>query len=392
MSQDSQMPPTASPHESRLRLRIAAVAGAFLMNGLAFGAWASRIPAVQNQTHLDEAHLGFALLGAGLGAVATMSIGGWLGGKVGTHVVTAATLLGCACLIPFMGASSDFWSLLLSLFGFGIFQGTMDVCMNANGLAVERAGSGPIMSRLHATWSIGSFFGALASAQIAALGISVFAEFAVVGLILAIGALVLGATMLPDTHADGGGRLTRPSGRLLLLGSLALCALLAEGSANDWGGVYMHRHLGASEGMAALAVATFSGAMAFSRFVGDKLVVVLGPGVLVSGGAALSTIGLGLVLGVGEPTIAIAGYGLMGLGLAAGVPVLFRAAGSQPGIPPSVGIAAVSTMGYAGGLVGPPLIGSLATVVTLRGSLGLVFLMLAFLALAGRRALAQPAP
>ena len=365
------------------------MAMAFLLNGLSFGVWAARIPAVQAQTHLDEAGLGFALLGAAVGAVLTMTIGGALGGKFGTHVMTSLTIVGCGAMMPVIGASSDFTSLIGALFLFGISQGTMDVSMNANGLAVERAGSGPIMSRLHATWSIGAFAGALISAQVAAAGIGVLPEFAVAGVVLAIGGAVLRFTMLPDKHAEGA-RLRRPTGRLLLLGALALFGLLAEGSATDWSGVYLRRTLESTEVMAALAVATFTGSMALARLFGDRLTLVLGPSRLVSGGATLAAIGLGLALAFATPWIAIAGFGLMGLGLAAVIPTLFRAAGSQPGIPSSVGIAAVSTMGYAGGLAGPPIIGTVAHVVTLRGSLAIILVMLAILAFAGSRALSQP--
>ncbi len=383
---------SASTHPSnrpQLGVRGAAVTTAFLLNGLSFGVWAARIPAVQAQTHLDEAGLGFALLGTAIGAVLTMTIGGALGGKFGTHVMTSLTLIGCGATMPLMGASSDFTSLIASLFLFGIWTGTMDVCMNANGLAVERAGSGPIMSRLHATWSIGAFTGALVSAQVAAAGVGVLPEFTVVGVGLALGGFVLRFAMLPDRHAEGG-RLRRPTGRLLLLGGLALFGLLAEGSATDWSGVYLRRTLESTEVMAALAVATFTGSMAFARLFGDKLTVLLGPGRLVSGGAALAALGLGLALAFATPRMAIVGFGLMGMGLAAVVPTLFRAAGSQPGIPSSVGIAAVSTMGYAGGLAGPPLIGTVAHVVTLRGSLMIILVMLAILAVASRRALSQP--
>lgn len=334
--------------------------------------------------------MGFALLGAGLGAVLTMPIGGWLGGKFGTHVMTSITMLGCGVMLPLIGASWDFTSLLVSLFFFGVWQGTMDVSMNANGLAVERAGAGPIMSRLHASWSIGAFIGALASAQVAAMGISVLPEFAVVGAGVAAVAVALRWAMLPDRHADGGARMRRPTGRLALLGALALLGLLAEGSATDWSGVYLRRGLEASEGMAALAVATFAGSMAVARLAGDKLTLVLGSGRLVSGGATLAALGLGLALAVPVPVVAIVGFGLMGFGLAAVVPIIFRAAGSQPGIPSAVGIAAVSTMGYAGGLLGPPIIGTLARAASLRGSLVIVLAMLAILALAGRRALAPP--
>jgi hypothetical protein len=227
------------------------------------------------------------------------------------------------------------------------------------------------------------------SAQVAAAGVGVLPEFTVVGVGLALGGFVLRFAMLPDRHAEGG-RLRRPTGRLLLLGGLALFGLLAEGSATDWSGVYLRRTLESTEVMAALAVATFTGSMAFARLFGDKLTVLLGPGRLVSGGAALAALGLGLALAFATPRMAIVGFGLMGMGLAAVVPTLFRAAGSQPGIPSSVGIAAVSTMGYAGGLAGPPLIGTVAHVVTLRGSLMIILVMLTILAVASRRALSQP--
>jgi hypothetical protein len=371
-------------------LRTAAVGAAFLLNGLTFGAWAARIPAVQAQTHLDEAGLGFALFGGAIGAVLTMSIGGWLGGRFGTQVVTPITLIVCGLVLPAIGLSWDFASLVLPLFVYSIAQGTMDVCMNANGLAVERAGAGPIMSRLHATWSIGCFSGALLSAQAAVLGIGTAPEFAALGLLEAVVGLLLLRGMLHDRHTGEGGGFRLPTGRLALLGGLALVGMVAEASATDWSGVYLRRGLDASEDMAALAVATFAGSMALARLAGDKLSVVLGPARLVSGGAALAAAGLGLALVIAVPWVAIAGFGMMGLGLAAVVPTIFRAAGSQPGIPSSVGIAAVSTMGYGGGLLGPPVIGTLAHAASLRGALVLVLVMLAILAFAARGALTQP--
>jgi MFS family permease len=371
-----------------LRVHAAAVAGAFMLNGLSFGVWAARIPAVKTQTGLDEAGLGFALLGASIGAVLTMTFGGWLGSRFGTHVMTPLTAVGCAVMTVFIGASWDFASVTIALLLFGMLQGTMDVSMNANGMAVEHAGAGPIMSRLHASWSIGAFAGALVSTQVAALGIPVFPEFAVAGAGLAIGGVVLRFTMLPDRHAEGGGRLRLPTRPLALLGALALFGLMAEGSATDWSGVYLQSTMNASQGVAGLAVTTFTGSMAVARLAGDRLSLRLGSTRLVSGGAALAALGLALALAVQIPAVAIVGFGLMGLGLAAVVPTLFRAAGSQPGIPASVGIAAVSTMGYAGGLIGPPVIGTVARATTLRGSLLIILATLVVLTVAGRRALA----
>ena len=369
-----------------LRVRVLAVAAAFTLNGLSFGIWAARIPAIKAQTGLDDAAFGFALLAASIGAVTTMTVGGWLGSRFGTHVVTSLALFGCALTIPFQGAAWNYPSLALSVLVFGACQGTMDVNMNANGLAVERAGSGPILSKLHGCWSIGSFVGALISSAVASVAIPPFPEFTVEAIFLVAAAGVLAMTLLPDRHAEPGG-LRRPSGPLVLLGVLGLIGLLTEGSASDWGGIYMHGTLGASEAAAGLAVAGFAGAMAMARLAGDRLSVALGSAALVSGGAALSTVGLGAALLLGNPVIAIGGFALMGAGLGAVVPTIFRAAGSQPGIPASVGIAAVSTLGYAGGLIGPALIGSAAQATSLRAALGIVFVLLIVLAVASRRAL-----
>ncbi len=378
--------PAARPD---LRIQAAAVAAAFALNGASFGIWAARIPAVKAQTGLDAPGLGFALLGASVGAVLTMTFGGWLGSRFGTHVMTPLTTVGCAVMMVFIGASFNYASLTLSLLIFGICQGTMDVSMNANGMAVEHAGAGPIMSRLHASWSIGAFVGALVSTQVAALGIPVLPEFAVTASVLAIGGVILRFTMLPDKHAEGGGRLRLPTGPLVLLGALAVFGLMAEGSATDWSGVYLQSTMNASQGVAGLAVTTFTGCMAAARLAGDRLSLLLGSARLVGGGAGLAALGLGLALAIQNPAVAIVGFGMMGLGLAAVVPTLFRAAGSQPGIPASVGIAAVSTMGYAGGLIGPPVIGTVAGAVTLRGSLLIILVMLAILTIGGRRALSR---
>ena len=381
-----------SPDRPNLRVQVLAVAGAFMINGASFGIWAVRIPAVKEQTGLDTAGLGFALLGASIGAVLTMTFGGWLGSRFGTHVMTPLTAIGCAVMMVFIGASWNFASLTIALLIFGISQGTMDVSMNANGIAVEHAGAGPIMSRLHASWSIGAFCGALVSTQVAALGVPVFPEFAVAAAALAIGGLVLRFTMLPDKHAEGGGRLRLPTGPLALLGALALFGLMAEGSATDWSGIYLQSTMNASQGVAGLAVTTFTGSMAVARLAGDRLSLRLGSARLVSGGATLAAAGLALALAVQIPAVAIVGLGMMGLGLAAVVPTLFRAAGSQPGIPAPAGIAAVSTMGYAGGLIGPPVIGTVAGIATLRGSLVIILVMLAILIVGGHRALSRKAP
>jgi len=373
---------------SPLRRRFVAAAGIFLANGIMIGAWVARIPVIAGQTHLNSEGVGFALLGSTIGAVLTMPIGGWLGGKLGSHVTAAGSTFLCGIALVVISLAWDFLSLAAALCFFGIAQGTMDVSMNANGIAVERAGAGPIISRLHAMWSIGAFLGALVSTQSAALGVAVTPEFATIAAVMALAALAMTRTLIHDRHTGEGPMFQLPSGRLLLIGALCAAGLLSETSATDWSGLYLHDDMGVDIGLAGLGVTVFTGCMAISRLVGDRLTVAIGTPRLVAGGSALAAAGLVLVLLPQTLALAIAGFGLIGLGLAGVVPSYFRAGGTQPGVPSAVGIAAVSTMGYAGGMIGPPVIGTLGSAFTLRFSLLILLGLMILLAILSPGALA----
>jgi MFS family permease len=355
-----------------------------------FGAWASRIPAIKDNTGLDSTHLGFALLAASAGAVLAMSLAGILAGRFGSHRVTAAMLLGYAAAVPSLALANSFITLTATLLVVGAFQGSMDVAMNANGLAVEQAGTRPIISRLHGTWSIGSFLGAFVTIAAVSAGLSVFAQFCLLAVWMAASAAVLAGLMLPHRQRSEGSGLRRPPRRLLVLGFIIFCGMLAEGSAGDWSGVYMRTSVLSTEQQAALTLGAFSMAMAVSRLVGDRMTEWLGAGKLVTVGAALGAAGLGSALALHLAVPTIVGFTMLGLGLGAIVPITLRAGGSQPGIPAGMGIAAVSTMGYAGMLAGPPIIGTVAGLVGLRVALAMVVALLVVLAATAGRAVGAP--
>ena len=379
--------PLEPQHLGRAHL---AVAYSFLVSGVMFGAWASRIPAIKDQAGLDSTHLGFALLAASAGAVLAMSFAGVLAGRFGSHVVTVAMLLGYAALVPTLALANSFVTLTAALLFVGAFQGSMDVAMNANGLAVEQAGTRPIISRLHGAWSIGSFLGAFVTIAAVTAGLSLLAQFCLLAAWMAVSAAVLARTMLPHRQAAGGATLRRPPRRLLALGFMIFCGMLAEGSAGDWSGVFMRTSVLSTEQEAALTLGAFSVAMAISRLVGDRLTEMLGAGRLVTMGTALGAAGLGIALAFNQPVPAIAGFTMLGLGLGAIVPIALRAGGSQPGISAGFGIAAVSTMGYAGLLTGPPIIGTVAGLVGLRAALAMVVALLVVLAATAGRAVGTP--
>jgi hypothetical protein len=266
----------------------------------------------------------------------------------------------------------------------------MDVCMNANGLAIERAGTTPIMSRLHASWSIGSFLGAFSTTIALQAGLSVVQQFSLLAVAMVASAVVLSLTMLPERHASTGALFTRPPRRLVLVGFVALCALIAEGSAGDWSGVFIKDNIGGTAQEAALAITFLSATMAGVRLAGDRLTQILGPTRLVSLGAVVSALGMLTALVIAQPLAAIVGFGLVGMGVAATYPIALRTAGSQPGIASGVGIAAVATMGSAGVMAAPPLIGSVAGAAGLRVALGMIVVLLVVLAATAGRAIGSP--
>jgi hypothetical protein len=354
----------------------------FFAHGALFATWAARIPAVQRRLELGNGELGLALLGATLGGVLSLPVAGWLVSRAGSRPVVLAFLPVYALFLPLLAVAPNLPVLVAMLFGFGVGAGTVDVAMNAHGLEVERRRAKPILSSLHAGWSFGGLAGAAAAGGLAAWGVGAREHFAAAALLLGVAGVAASRLLLPATvdRPSEPVRLARPPRQLAILGVVAFCGLLAEGAAMDWSAVYLAGPLAAAPAVAALAFAVFSAAMASFRLAGDVLTTRWGPAALTRRGAVVAASGLTLGLVVAEPAFALVGFACMGAGLAALVPVAFRAAGSLPGIPPAVGIAALTSVGYSAFLVGPPLIGFAGALVGLRTALALVVAALVVLA------------
>jgi Major Facilitator Superfamily len=266
---------------------------------------------------------------------------------------------------------------------FGAANATLDVAMNAHGVAVERVLGRPIMSSLHAGWSIGGLAGAGLGALLAAGGVEARVNLIVVPVAICGLALVATRELLPATEdiAPALPALRLPPPRVALLGLIAFCSLFAEGVAADWSAVYLEDSLGATSAVAATGFAAYSLAMAGGRLVGDRLTLRWSPSGLLVRCGLLASAGLGVALLIGHPAAAVAGFALLGAGVAPVVPVVFRAGGSTQGVPSSQGIATVSWLGYLGFLAGPPVIGLTADAVGLPAALGIVCGMTAAVAL-----------
>ena len=370
----------------------------FAVNGLLYGAWAARIPAVSDRLDLRPGTLGVALACIAAGSLLAMPASGWASARWGSRRTTRAALAAFTLSSGVVALAPSLLALCALCLALGASAGSLDVAMNAHGVALERRLGHPILSSLHAAFSLGGLAGAGTGALAAAAGVDARVQ-------LALSAAACAALVLPWTRrllgagADAGRRVgpdavgaaegelapgarapapRRPAPsaarrRLAALGLLAFCCLLAEGAAADWSAVYADRSLAAPAAVAALAYAAFSATMALGRLAGDRLTARLGPVALVRRGAALAACGLAAALVIGRP----------GAALAAAIPAVFRAAGSVPGTRPAPALAAVTTTGYVGFLAGPPLIGGLAELISLPVALGLLPMLAGVMAALG---------
>jgi MFS family permease len=347
-----------------------AITGIFFLNGAAFSGWYARLPTIQNKLDLTPGQLGIALLAAPLGLLCAQPAVGAVVARRGSHpVVALAPVICTAIVLPALAVNLG--TLVLAVLVVGAANGALDVSMNAHGVAVERAAGKRMFNSLHAAFSFGALAGAGIAAGAAAADVAPLPHLAVAAGLGAVAAAALVRWLLHDEGHPEAPRLARPSRRLAAIGVVAFAALLAEGSVFDWSGVYMAREADAPAGLAPLGLAAFSLTMGFGRLGGDGVAARLGSASTAGGGAVVAAAGIGLAIGVPEPGAAIAGYALMGLGLSAVFPLALRAAGLA-GDRPGPALAAVSTVGYGGFLLGPPAIGALAQASSLRAALLLV--------------------
>jgi MFS family permease len=348
----------------------------FLVHGLVVATWISRIPAVQKHLGLNNAVLGLTLLSSALGALFSIPLAGlWIGRFGSKKVSVFSSLAFCAGLI-LPALAFDAISLALALFLYGAAAAMMDVAMNAQGVEVERLMRRPTMSRFHAMFSGGAMIGAAIGGVVAERGLGTLAHFASSAVLNAIAVLAVSGLLI-DTHDPHGHKEHRLSLRtmpraLLALSVIGFCILLSEGAMADWTALYLHQVLKAGSGTAAAGYSVFSATMATMRFLGDAVTARLGPPRAVRNGSILAAIGLIWALSMHTPNWALPGFAIVGCGFSVIIPLVFGSGGRVKGVAPGPGIATVTGIGYLAFIAGPPLIGFLSQLVTLRWALGLL--------------------
>ncbi len=362
-----------------------ATTGVFFINGAVIGTWVAHIPWVQGRFDFSKSTLGLVILAMAIGVIVALPIMGQAIVRLGSVRSTQLAGTLCVLVLPLPLLAPEPWLLPIALIVLGASSGAMDVSMNAHGVAVERINHRPIMSSLHAGWSFGGLAGAALVAAAGGAGIDPRVEtLMAAGLFLLLLVACLRRLGPGSATAEAPSGFVKPTRGVVVLAVLCLIIMVTEGAMADWGGIYLTRDLGTSTSVAALAFAAFSGGMTAARVFGDWLNRRLGAATLFQGGSALAALALGAMLLAGDPALAIAGFFLVGIGVANGVPLAFSAAGHAPG-ESGPNIAAVSSMGSLGFLAGPPFIGFLAEATSLPLALSTLCLALAGVTIAGRR-------
>jgi predicted MFS family arabinose efflux permease len=363
-----------------------ALAGVFFVNGAGVGTLLPHIPYLQQRLDVSKGVIGLCLLAMTAGALVAMPLTGELLRRRSTRTVLLAAIVAYPIALAFPLLAQTPLVLAVLLMFFGVANGCFDVTQNAHGAAIERASGRPIMSSLHAGWSLGGVVGSAGVALAAATGLDprVYAAVAAaVLLVLGLGFWTRIGDARVETAVDGETGFVLPSRGVLLLGVLAILVMITEGAMNDWSPLYLREVLDTGQDVAAAGFATFSAGMFVGRVAGDAVVRRLGPERVLRGGAALAGLALGGLLLAGSTPVALAGLFAVGIGVANGVPLLFSAAGRTEA--PGPAIAAVSTMGYGAFLGGPPFIGFLADAIGLPGALATICLAAGTVVLLGGR-------
>jgi MFS family permease len=355
---------------------------AFLAAGMGMSAWAALVPFAKARMALGSAELGLLLLFLGMGSIVAMPTTGMLASRFGCRIIILSSG-GIACLVlPFLAMASSPFLIASALFVFGAAIGTLDVSMNIQAVMVEKTHGGALMSGFHGLFSVGGFIGAGGMTLFLWIGLSPLVACTIVtastGGVLCLGAphLLRAPALIEKAHPY----FAVPHGAVIFIGLMCFIVFLAEGSMLDWSALLMTASglLTTNEG--GLGYAVFAVAMTIGRLTGDYVVRNWGRKRVMVLSGLCTAVGFFTAALASFSGMALLGFLLIGAGAANIVPILFTAAGRQNDMPASMAISAITTLGYAGLLAGPALIGFVAHASSLHlafGCLGCAMLLVA---------------
>jgi MFS family permease len=346
----------------------------FFLNGFIHANLYSRLPRVQEIFSIDNGTLGFVLLASSIGAIGAMPFTGWFIIRFGSRRISLFSVFFYCLLVPFVPWVFNLAGLIILFFLMGVSAGMLDVSMNAQAVMVERQIGKPIMTSFHALFSIGMMLGAGMGSIFSRLNTPLFTHLGIITLVSVIISFFMRYYLIHDkpTEKQEGPAFRLPNAAMVSIGVIAFCCMLGEGAMADWSTIYLEKIAHADVALAPLGLAAFALAMTIGRILGDNARLKLGDKRLIVLCGTIATVGLITAILVDDPYLVITGFFMVGIGLSVIVPIAYSVAGNAPDLPPGVGLAMVTTVGYSGFLVGPPIIGFIADWQTLRSAFVMV--------------------
>jgi len=348
----------------------------FFISGFGFSTWASRIPTIQNQLHLNDAQLGTVLFALPVGLMFTMPISNWLLSRYSSRAIMLSGSLFLCVILIFIGLASSMLQLIVVLFFFGSARNMMTLSINTQGVGVQALYSKSIMATFHGIWSMAGFAGAAVGLLMVYLNIAVPYHFLIISIVLALLTLyfikdTLHSKPLPQARKPV---FSLPDKYLLKFSLICFACMACENTMYDWSAIYFQKAVHADKTTSTAAFVIYLVAMTTGRFFGDRVVTRFGikrvlkfSGIFIFGG---------LVFAVALPYVATAllGFVLVGFGVSCVVPMVFSLAGKSKTMSSSSALASISTVGYLGFVLVPPLVGFISQNFGLRISFSIISL------------------
>ncbi len=379
------MPAAPCSVDAALPAARSATRAGFFMAGFGLSIWAPLVPYVRERIEMSDALFGSLLLCIGIGSLTWMPLSGLLVNRRGIRPVVLSSVLLLALALAGIALTDSIWVLALALFCFGGSLGVIDVVLNIQGVLIERETGRRHMSNFHGMFSLGSICGALALTAALTLGLAPATGTLLMIALIVLANLLVSPGFLRDRAPAGGVAFVRPTGMVLLVGGLCFIVYLAEGAVLDWSALYLTEQKALDTAMGGLGYASFALMVTIARFAGAPVVNALGTARVIGFGGLLAALGIAIGLVTEHWALTLLGYGLCGLGCANVSPVLISSLSRQQLVPVHQAITAATTIGFAGVLAGPALMGVIAHYASLTFAFGLVALLLAGLVLGSRR-------
>lgn len=355
-----------------------AVSTFFFIQGICFASWASRIPDIKNKLQLTDGQLGGILLGLPLGQLTAMAMSGYLVSKLGSKTTLTIGSLIYPAVLVLIGSVHNAWQLTAALFLFGISGNLTNISVNTQAVGVERLYRRSIMASFHGIWSLGGFAGGLVSTVMVTKNIAPQQHFILIYCLAFTLMLSARKFVLPRDAAAKtakGPIFVKPDAAILRLGLIAFACMVCEGTMFDWSGIYFEKVLRVPEDLTRIGYVAFMCTMASGRLLADKWVTKFGVQTILKSSGLIILAGLLTAVIFPYLITATLGFLLVGIGVSSVVPMTYSLAGKSKTMLPGVALAAVSSIGFLGFLLGPPIIGFIAEAFNLRVSFTVIAIL-----------------